>query len=80
MIWKIGNIKYTPIGYGLGYCIGEHLDTKERQVYYFNGYPALAYNECGIELVDGADIKSFTSDTIMERGRTKITNISKVRL
>ncbi len=68
---KIGNIKYTPIGYALGYCIGEHVDTKERHVYYFNGYPGLAYNQCEIAVVNGADVKTFTSDTVMGEGKDK---------
>jgi len=68
---KIGNIKYIPVGYQLGYCIGENLDTKERHVYYFNGYPGLDYTKCEITVVNGADVKTFTSDTVMGEGKDK---------
>lgn len=68
---KIGNIKYTPVGNELGYCIGEHVDTREKQVYYFKGYPDLKYEKCEIVLVSGADVETFTSDNIMGEGQDK---------
>jgi hypothetical protein len=68
---KIGDIKYTPVGNELGYCIGEHIDTHEKHVYYFEGYPDLKYEKCNIVLVNDAHVDTFTSDTIMGEGRDK---------
>ncbi len=68
---KLGNIKYTPVGYELGYCIGEDVDTKEKGIYYFKGYPEKKYKDCEIVLVKEADVNTFSSDTIMGEGRDK---------
>lgn len=66
---KIKGKSYKPIGNELGYCIGGSIF--RRKVFYFKGYPNLAYEKCEIIELEEADTSSFTSDTIMGEGRDK---------
>lgn len=69
--FTIGTINYTPIGYELGYCLGEHEETHEKHIYYFNGYPDLKYKKCEVILVKEADIATFGGDAQMGTGEDK---------
>ena len=68
---KIDKITYTPLGNGLGYCLGVHQETGEQTIFYFRGYPKLPYEQCEILPIKEADIKTFVSNTIMGEGRDK---------